>query len=131
MKFIKGSGFIVLLTLLPGSALAVPKTTAEMLQELDVTVARSQTADVAITNVASSILDRAPFFLTALAFGAFIYSGAMYVLALGDPAKMESAKKNLGWAVIGMVAMSLVLVGIRIVAILASQTSQFPSFPSL
>jgi len=39
----------------------------------------------------------------ALAFLAIIYSGLMYISSTGVPDKMEKAKKNLTWAIIGIV----------------------------
>lgn len=36
---------------------------------------------------------------------AFVYSGIMYATSYGDPAKAEKAKKNLSWAVLGVVIM--------------------------
>ncbi|MFH1854793.1 MAG: hypothetical protein ABH810_00025 [bacterium] len=127
---------LLLLTMLPGSALAVSDVD-KYLRCMDPTivgdVAKSSAAcegtggvesGTAIYTVIDSVLYRLPFFLTALAFAAFLFSGAMYVFAMGDTNKMEAAKKNLTWATIGMLAMSLVLVVIKIIGSLAywSQT---------
>ena len=125
---------LLLLTMLPGSALAVSDVD-KYLRCMDPTivgdVAKSSAActgenavdsSVAIYRVIDSILERLPFFLTALAFVAFLFSGAMYVFAMGDTNKMEAAKKNLTWATIGMLAMSLVLVVIKIIGYLAAQS---------
>ncbi len=46
----------------------------------------------------------------ALAVIAIIYSGLMYITAGGDPTKAENAKKNLIWAIIGVVVIALALV---------------------
>lgn len=52
------------------------------------------------------------FILGALAVVAVIYSGLMYITAGSDPTRAEAAKKNLTWAIIGIVivALSYVLV---------------------
>lgn len=125
---------LLLLTMLPGSALAVNEVD-KYLKCMDPTivgdVAKSSAAcegtggvgsETAIYGLVNSVLERLPFFLTALAFAAFLYSGAMYVFAMGDTNKMEAAKKNLTWATIGMLAMSLVLVVIKIIGYLAAQS---------
>lgn len=43
----------------------------------------------------------------ALAVIAIVYSGVMYIISGGDPAKAEAAKKNLVWAIIGIVVIAL------------------------
>ena len=90
---------------------------------LDVGVTRNFDSSNALTTAVSLLLDRAPFFLTALAFGAFLYSGGMYVFAMGDATKMETAKKNLTWTVYGMIAMSTVMIVIKVVAVFATKTA--------
>lgn len=47
---------------------------------------------------------------SVLAVIALLYSGIMYELSLGDPAKAEKAKKNLGWAVAGIAVLFLMVV---------------------
>jgi len=51
----------------------------------------------------------------ALAVIAIIYSGIMYITAGGDPAKAETAKKNLICAIIGVIVIALALVIINTV----------------
>lgn len=46
-------------------------------------------------------------FAGSLAVIAIIYSGVMYITSGGDAAKAEQAKKNLIWAIIGVVAIGL------------------------
>lgn len=70
----------------------------------------------AVGNVLSYLLNLAPYFLGGLAFLAILYSGAMYVLAFGDPTKMETAKKNLTWTIIGIVAVAGVYIMITLAA---------------
>lgn len=56
-----------------------------------------------ITTLASSILNRIPYFLGGLALLAILYSGFMYLTAFGDATKMEQAKKNISWAITGII----------------------------
>lgn len=128
-KKLKNILMLFLLTMLPGSALAIDQVMEGYLQDLDPTIVggiggKAVDSETAIYVLVNSVLERLPFFLTALAFAAFLYSGAMYVFAMGDTNKMEAAKKNLTWATIGMLAMSLVLVVIKVIGSLAywSQT---------
>lgn len=60
-------------------------------------------------------------FCGALAVIAIIYSGYMYMTAGGDPAKAESAKKNLVWAITG-----IVIIGLSIVIVQAVQSAFTP-----
>lgn len=46
-------------------------------------------------------------FAGALAVISVIYSGIMYMTAGGDPKKSETAKKNLGWSITGLVVFFL------------------------
>lgn len=50
-----------------------------------------------------------------LAVLAIVYSGIMYITAGGDTAKAESARKNLTWAIIGLVIILLAEVIIQLV----------------
>lgn len=52
----------------------------------------------------------------ALAVVAIVYSGISYITAGGDPTKAETAKKNLIWAIIGVVIIALALVIVNTVA---------------
>ena len=58
----------------------------------------------ALNNLANNLINRIPYYLGGLALLALLYSGAMYMLALGDPTKMETAKKNITWTVTGILA---------------------------
>lgn len=49
----------------------------------------------------------------ALAVIAIVYSGIMYITAGPDQAKAEAAKKNLTWAIIGLVIAILAIVIIQ------------------
>jgi hypothetical protein len=122
MKYLKYISITYVLAMLPNIALAA-NTTQQNLQQLDVTISKNLTPDVAFEAAASSLLDRLPFFLTVLAFGSLLYSGGMYVFAMGDPTKMENAKKNLTWTAYGMIAMSTILIVIKLVAKLSSLTT--------
>jgi len=61
-----------------------------------------------IYDLSQSITDRIPTFLGGLAFLAILYSGAIYITSFGDATKMEQAKKNLTWTVIGIIAAAAV-----------------------
>jgi len=63
----------------------------------------------------TSLMNRIPYFLGGFAFIAILYSGAIYVLALGDTNKMEMAKKNITWVVIGILAAASVFAVIEII----------------
>lgn len=49
-------------------------------------------------------------FAAGLAVIAVVYSGIMYITASGDSAKVEKAKNNLTWAIIGIVVTVLAIV---------------------
>ena len=50
-----------------------------------------------------------------LAVIAILYSGIMYITAGADQAKAETAKKNLVWAIVGLLIISLAYVIIELV----------------
>lgn len=54
-------------------------------------------------------------FMGIFAVGAVIYSGIMYITSGGDSTQAENAKKNLTWAIIGTVIISLSLVIVNFV----------------
>lgn len=54
-----------------------------------------------------SALDWVLWIATALLVVAIVYSGVMYITSGGDPTKAETAKKNLIWAIIGLVILLL------------------------
>ena len=72
--------------------------------------------------LASSLLNRAPYYLGGLALLALIYSGFMYLTAYGDATKMEQAKKNISWTIIGIIAISATSVIIDIILKIISAT---------
>ncbi|MEX1051941.1 MAG: hypothetical protein WEC83_00965 [Patescibacteria group bacterium] len=59
------------------------------------------------------------WFLIIIAITAFfsiIYSGFQYITAGGDAAKSEKARKNILWAIIGIILASASLLLVRLVA---------------
>jgi hypothetical protein len=85
------------------------------------------TPSVSTDLLASSLLNRAPYFLGGLALLALIYSGFMYLTAFGDATKMEQAKKNISWTIIGIIAISAITVIIDIILRIVSATNLVPS----
>lgn len=56
------------------------------------------------------------FILGILAVVAIVYSGLMYITAGSDPTRAEAAKKNLVWAIIGVVIAALSYLLVELVA---------------
>jgi hypothetical protein len=54
-------------------------------------------------------------FMGIFAVGAIVYSGIMYITSGGDSTQAENAKKNLTWAIIGTVIISLSMVIVNFV----------------
>lgn len=75
-------------------------------------------ADVAIWALLSNVLSRFPYFLGGLAFVALLYAGALYIFSTGDPQKMEMAKKNIVWVVIGVLAVAMIYAALASIAFL-------------
>ncbi len=73
-----------------------------------------------VTDLANSLINRLPYFLGGLAFVAILYSGALYILALGDPAKTETAKKNFTWTIIGIITISSIYMVISLIVYLTN-----------
>jgi prepilin signal peptidase PulO-like enzyme (type II secretory pathway) len=74
-----------------------------------------------LTLALDNLINRLPFYLTGLAFLAFLYSGGIYIFALGDANKQEAAKKNLLWTATGMVVMASIGAVIRFAGWLSTQ----------
>ena len=70
--------------------------------------------------VVNHLMDRIPYFLGGLAFLALLYSGAIYITSFGDPTRMESAKKNLTWTAIGIIAVVSIFAVMKIILWLTS-----------
>jgi len=75
-----------------------------------------------IPDLANSILNRIPYFLGGLALAAIIYSGALYILALGDATKIETAKKNFSWTIVGILATMSIYMVIALIVWLTKST---------
>jgi hypothetical protein len=63
-----------------------------------------------LTGLLNGVIDWLLGLAGSLAMIAIIYSGLMYITAGGDTAKAETAKKNLIWAIIGIVLITLAYV---------------------
>lgn len=109
---------ILIALVLPGIALAAPPAAPDL-------GSFSRVPDLG--GLATNLMDRIPVYLGALATIAIIYSGGMYVLALGDANKTETAKKNLTWTIIGIIAASTVFIVIRLILAITSSTVFNPS----
>lgn len=70
---------------------------------------------IKLDEIASQILNRIPFFLGGLALLALLYSGFLYLTAFGDAAKMEQAKKNISWTIIGIIVIASTSIIITII----------------
>jgi|GEM_PF-5487983 len=82
-----------------------------------------------LTDLLNSLLNRIPYFLGGLGLLALLYSGFIYITAFGDAAKMETAKKNMTWVAIGIVAVSAIYIIIDIaVKITSPQLLQSNAF---
>jgi len=78
-----------------------------------------------VQSLSTSLLNRMPVFIGGFAFLALLYSGGMYVMSIGDATKMENAKKNITWAIIGIIAVSLVGVAIKLVITVTNGVGNF------
>ena len=123
MKRYKEVLLVATMALLPKVVLAADKS-LENLKSIDRSIGGPLDPEFALDATVGSILDRLPFFLTALAFASFLYSGGMYIFAMGDATKMENAKKNLTWTAFGMIAMSSVVIIVKLISKFAGTTSQ-------
>ncbi len=67
-----------------------------------------RTGDVedAVWTMLTNVLSRFPYFLGGLAFLGLLYAGGLYIFSTGDPQKMETAKKNIVWVMIGVLAVA-------------------------
>lgn len=74
----------------------------------------------------NSLMNRIPVFLGAFAFLALLYSGGIYIFALGDASRMEMAKKNITWTVVGILAVALIYIVIRIAIQITSNVQYGP-----
>lgn len=63
----------------------------------------------------NQLLNRIPYFLGGLALLALLYSGFLYITAFGDSTKMEMAKKNITWTVIGILAIAFIYIVIDLI----------------
>ncbi len=69
----------------------------------------------------SYFIDLLPVLLGALAFFAILYSAVLYLTAMGDPSRMEAAKKNITWVAMGVIAIAVTLIIINIVVNIAGK----------
>jgi len=75
-------------------------------------------------------VDIALAFLAAMAFAGIIYSGVMMITAGGDAAKFAQGRKNLIWAIIGIIVVVLSYAIIREVYILTGNAINPPASPA-
>jgi hypothetical protein len=76
-----------------------------------------------MTTLLDSLLNRIPIFLGAFAMLALLIAGVQYVFALGDATKIEAAKKNITWTIIGIIASSSIFVLIELALWLVHPTA--------
>lgn len=106
--------------------IAQAATVDALLQENDKTIGKNSD----LYGVFDSLVNRLPAILGGMAFLALLYSGFMYVMALGDPSKMESAKKNITWVFTGIIAVAVIYVVINY-AVKFAQPGQLTGNPLL
>lgn len=73
------------------------------------------TGQSVVFSIMSYVLNLIPVLLGGLAFFAILYSAILYLGAMGDPSKIETAKKNITWIAMGVVMVALTLIIIRVV----------------
>ncbi len=76
----------------------------------DTSSLKGLTGDALRKALVELIIDLIITIVSIFAAIAVIWSGIIYALSFGDPAKAEKAKKNLTWAIIGLVIMLLTVV---------------------
>lgn len=74
------------------------------------TISFPDTKITSIEDLIVTIINWLLGFVGALAVVAVVYSGIMYITSGGDPAKAEAAKKNLAWAIMGIIVVALALI---------------------
>jgi len=77
----------------------------------------------AIFGILSRLLNYIPYMLGALGLIAILYSAFIYVTSFGDPARMESAKKNITWIAIGLLASATIYIVINLIIKIVKPTS--------
>jgi len=108
-----------------GVALAQNKKTLEGMDPLRERLTANPTIDPqsAILGILSSLLNYIPYMLGALGLIAILYSAFIYVTSFGDPARMESAKKNITWIMIGLLASATIYIVINLIIKIVKPTS--------
>lgn len=104
-------------------AASTPTTLDKLLKAGDKTVVGGQESGILL--LVQSLMDRIPYILGGLAVLALLYSGFLYIMALGDPTKMESAKKNITWVFTGILAVALIVIIMNIVIKITGLTTNF------
>ena len=80
------------------------------------TIVFPSTKITSIGGLIQSIIEWVLTFAGALAVIAIVYSGIMYITAAGDAEKAATARKNLTWAIMGIVFVILALVIVNTIA---------------
>lgn len=110
-----------------GTGQGTSSTDLQELNKLDKTPWSVDTGGVngsnAVSKLVASVMDRIPVYLGAFALIAILYSGGLYIASMGDPNKMEIAKKNLTWTLYGIIASSSVYAIIQLILWITSKTT--------
>lgn len=69
-----------------------------------------------IPEIIAAIINLLLMLVGSLAVLAIVYSGVMYITASGDQTRAETAKKNLTWAIMGIVIVALSFLVVEIVS---------------
>lgn len=109
LKFIFYSLFFILVSL--STAYAADPTPIDA-KSINLPTSKFDGKD--LVDVLSGVIDWFVWLVSALAVIAIVYSGIMYMTAGGDETKAATAKKNLLWAILGIIIvfLSYAIIGI-------------------
>jgi len=92
----------------------INKVKAQTLPNItDINLPTSHFEKTGLVGVVSGVIDWILLVAGGLAVIAIVYSGIMYITSGGDTTKAETAKKNLIWAISGIVVITLAYVIIQ------------------
>lgn len=102
---------------------ALAQIPSDVIKKYDPLAQSYGTQEDSVWNLINHFLNLIPYFLGGFALVAILYSAWIYVTSIGDEAKMESAKKNITWVVIGVVAVALFYIIVQVVVNVAQPSA--------